>query len=339
MRRIHTAGPFTHLVGAALAAAAFAVAGASAVACNGKNATNGADAAVDAEPVASASSAAEALSAAPDAGGAAPSDAAAAPPVVHHRGLAGAFFRAALDTELTDDQKATIDKLEEPAKNDPGTRHEISAYHADLVASLKMGRFDGAKIQADEATFAKATQARQDEQAAALNGLHEALTADQRKAVVEAIRTSQAAHEHGPAAMSDAGASEWTTRRLERMKSQLVLDLDQQKEVAAVLAKTAPPAGAAQAHFDAMKKQMDTLLAAFEKDAFDAKKLDLSATPGKKPTEALDRQVKYLELLLPILTAGQRDRLAASIDRPREMRDHGRADSIAEPFDMGGGMR
>ena len=336
MRRIHTAGPFTHLVGAALAAAAFTVAGASAVACNGKNAANGADAAVDAEPAPSASSAAEALSGAPDAS-AGPSDAAAAPPVVHHRGLAGAFFRAALDTELTDDQKAAIDKLEEPAKNDPGTRHEISAYHADLVASLKMGRFDGAKIQADEATFAKATQARQEEQATALNGLHETLTADQRKAVVEAIRTSQAAHEHAPAAMSDAGASEWTARRLERMKSQLVLDLDQQKEVAAVLAKSAPPASAAQAHFDAMKKQMDTLLAAFEKDAFDAKKLDISATPGRKPTEALDRQVKYLEQLLPILTAGQRDRLAASIERPREIRDHGRADSIAEPFDMGGG--
>jgi hypothetical protein len=82
---------------------------------------------------------------------------------------------------------------------------------------------------------------------------------------------------------------------------------------------------------------MDTLLAAFEKDAFDAKKLDLSATPGKKPTEGLDRQVKYLELLLPILTAGQRDRLAASIERPREIRDHGRADSIAEPFDTSGG--
>jgi Spy/CpxP family protein refolding chaperone len=338
MRRIHTAGPFTYLASAALAAAAFAVAGASVVACNGKNAANGAGA-VDAEPAPSASSAAEALSAAPDAAGAAPSDAAAAPPVVHHRGLAGAFFRAALDTELTDDQKAAIDKLEEPAKNDPGTRHEISAYHADLVASLKMGRFDGAKIQADEATFAKATQARQEEQAAALNGLHETLTADQRKAVVEAIRTSQAAHEHAPAAMSDAGASEWTARRLERMKSQLVLDLDQQKEVAAVLAKTAPPASSAQAHFDAMKKQMDALLAAFEKDAFDAKKLDLSATPGKKPTEGLDRQVKYLEQLLPILTAGQRDRLAASIERPREVRDHGRADSIAEPFDMGGGMR
>ena len=336
MRRIHTAGPFTHLVGAALAAAAFTVAGASAVACNGKNAANGADAAVDAEPAPSASSAAEALSGAPDAS-AGPSDAAAAPPVVHHRGLAGAFFRAALDTELTDDQKAAIDKLEEPAKNDPGTRHEISAYHADLVASLKMGRFDGAKIQADEATFAKATQARQEEQATALNGLHETLTADQRKAVVEAIRTSQAAHEHAPAAMSDAGASEWTARRLERMKSQLVLDLDQQKEVAALLAKSAPPASSAQAHFDAMKKQMDTLLTAFEKDAFDAKKLDISATPGRKPTEALDRQGKYLEQLLPILTAGQRDRLAASIERPREIRDHGRADSIAEPFDMGGG--
>jgi Spy/CpxP family protein refolding chaperone len=334
MTRIHTARALLLVVTAA--ASAGAVSG-----CHGKDAANGPEAGASAEPAAPSSSVAEALSGLPDAS-AAPSDAAAPAPLVRHRGLAGVFFRAALEGDLTDDEKAAIDKIEEPIRSDLGPRHEMAAFHADLVSSLKLGRFDNAKIQADEAAVAKASQGRQDDQATALNSLHETLTADQRKAVAEAIKTAQAAHDHPPPPMSDAGASEWAAHRLERMKSQLVLDMDQQKEVAAVLARNAPPpASVVQAHFDAAKKQMDTLLAAFEKDTFDAKKLDLSASPGHKPTEAMDRQVKYLQQLLPILTAGQRDRLAASIEHPREAREHGRPDSIAEPFEtgMGGTMR
>jgi len=322
MRRIRTVAAWIVVVAAS--------------ACNGKNATT---ASLDAEPgpEAAASSAAEALSVADGGADAALSDAAAPAPVVHHRGLAGVFFRAALEADLTDDERAAIDKIEEPIRSDPGPRHELAAYHSDVAASLKAGRFDMAKLQADEAAYAKAVVARQDEQATALNALHGALTADQRKAVVESLRTSQAAHEHPPGPVGDAGASEWVAHRLERMKSQLVLDLDQQKEVAAVLARSAPPpASAMQAHFDAMKKQMDALLVAFEKDAFDAKKLDLSATPGKKPTAAMDSQLRYLEQLLPILTAGQRDRLAVSIERPRDARDRGRNEPISEPFEMGG---
>jgi len=326
MRLIYTAGAVIVLVAAG--------------ACNGKNATT---AAPDAEVDAPASSVAEALSGGPAAFDAGASDAALPGPVVHHRGLAGVFFRAALEADLTDEEKAAIEKIEEPIRSDPGPRHELAAYHADLAAAVKANRFEATKLQADEAAYAKALIARQDDQATALNGLHETLTAEQRKAVVESLRTSQSSHEHalGTAApASDAGVSEWIAHRLERMKSQLVLDLDQQKEVGAVLARNPPPPAAAmQAHLDAMKKQMVALLNAFEKDTFDAKKLDLSAVPGKKPTASMDNQVKYLQQLMPILTAGQRDRLALSIEHPRETRDRGHNEAISEPFEMGGGMR
>jgi len=322
MRRISTAGA-SIVIGIAFGIGA----------CHGNNATS---AAPDAEPEAAPSASADETEAgAASASAASASDAAAPGPVVHHRGIAGPFFRAALEADLTDDQKATLDKLEEPIRNDPGARKEASAFRTDLVASIKAGRIEGAKLQADEAAITKAVLAHQEEQATALNGLHAALSAEQRKAVVDAVRASQPAHDHPPTFMlSDAGASEWVAHRLERMKSQLVLDLDQQKEVAAVLARNEPPPpGAMQAHAEAVKKQTEALLVAFEKDAFDAKKLDLSATPGHKPTEALDRQVKYVTQLMPILTAGQRDRLAGQIERPR-----GKGESIAEPFEMGAGM-
>jgi pyoverdine/dityrosine biosynthesis protein Dit1 len=80
---------------------------------------------------------------------------------------------------------------------------------------------------------------------------------------------------------------------------------------------------------DAAKKQLEAVLAAFEKDTFDPKKVDLSSTPGKKPTEALDRQVKYIGDLLPILTPGQRDRFAVLMDHGRERGMRG--ESLAEP--------
>ena len=86
----------------------------------------------------------------------------------------------------------------------------------------------------------------------------------------------------------------------------------------AVLAHDAPTPATIQAHTDATKKQTEAFAAAFEKDTFDAKKLDLSTAPGKKPTDAIDRQIKYLGQLLPILTAGQRDRFAAMMDHPRD---------------------
>ena len=121
------------------------------------------------------------------------------------------------------------------------------------------------------------------------------------------------------------------------MKSQLVLDQDQQKQVAALLARSAPTPAAIQAHADTLKKQTETVAAAFEKDTFDAKKLDLSPAPGKKVTDPFDREVKYIGQLLPILTPGQRDRFASIMEHPRDRASHG--DSITEAPDPGGGFR
>jgi Spy/CpxP family protein refolding chaperone len=320
-----------------LLAPASLLAVALAVACSKSASTGTPDAAPDRD--APASSAAEALGGSTDGGtDAAPVDAAPPPVVVHHaRGIPGMFFRAAYDLpELTDDEKAAIDKVEDPIKgSESSARHELNNFRLDVASGLKANRFDSAKLQADEAAYAKALAGRQDEQATALNSLHQALTADQRKAVAESLKAAQASHDKPPAPVSDAGASEWAAHRLERMKSQLVLDMDQQKEVAAVLAKNGPPsASTLQSQRDSAKRQVETLIAAFEKDAFDAKKLDLSVAPGRKPTAALEAQVKYLTQLMPVLTAGQRDRLAASIEHPREMK--GRTDSIAEPFEPGG---
>jgi Spy/CpxP family protein refolding chaperone len=301
------------------------------VACNGHNAATGAsDAESEAAPLASATEIAppEASSLASAAASASGAPSAPAP---HHRGLVGMFFRAALDAGLTDETKASIAKLEDPLREDTGARHEMNAIHGDLIESLKEGKMETGKLQADEVAFAKASGTLLDEQAAALSGLHDALTPDQRKTVADAVRAAQAAHERPPST-SDAGANDAAARRLAHMKSQLVLDEDQQRQVGAILARETLPPSALQARFEASKKQVEAAAAAFEKDAFDAKKLDLSNVPGKKPTDAVDRQIKYITAILPVLTAGQRDRLALLMEHPRG--GAGRGESIGDPIDM-----
>ncbi len=296
-------------------------------ACNGRSAATagGPDSAVEA--------AVSVIEAPDSAASADASAAAAAPPTLRLRGLVGMFFRAAHDADLSEDQKATIAKLEEPFQGDSGSHREISTLHADLVASVKDGKIDSAKIAADEAAVAKMMSAREDEQATALAGLHDALTPAQRGAVADAVRT---AHGRSPPAGAAAGAADWATHRLDHMKAQLVLDPDQLKEMATVLAHYAPTPATIQAHTDATKKQTEAFAAAFERDTFDAKKLDFSTAPGKKPTDGIDRQIKYVGQLLPILTAGQRDRFAALMDHPRDRMGHG--DSITEAPEPGGGQ-
>jgi hypothetical protein len=300
-----------------------------AAACSGRNASTAAP--PDAELEAAPSAAAPAPEAVPGADAAA-SALPPAPPM-HRRGLTGAFFKAALDADLNDDQKTAIAKLEEGLQNDPGTHKEITALHVDLVASLKDGKMDAAKIAGDEAAITKALSARAEEQAAALAGLHDVLTPAQRGAVADAVRTARSRPPPAP----PPNAPDWATRRLERMKSQLVLDQDQQKQVAALLARSGPTPAAAQAHAETVKKQAETVASAFERDAFDAKKLDLSPAPGKKVTDPFDREVKYIGQLLPILTPGQRDRFASLMEHPRDRGGHG--DSITEAPDPSGAGR
>jgi Spy/CpxP family protein refolding chaperone len=283
-------------------------------------------------PDAAVEAAALAVEAPDSAASAAASSSAAAPPPARFRGLVGAFLRAAQDADLSDDQKTAIAKLEEPLQGDPGSHREMSALHADLVASVKEGKIDAAKIASDESAVAKVLSAREEEQASALSGLHDVLTPAQRGLVADAVR---AARGRASPTAPPAGAADWAAHRLDRMKAQLVLDEDQQKQVAAVLARDAPTPAAIQAHSDAVKKQTEAIASAFERDTLDPKKLDLSPTPGKKPTDGIDRQIKYVAQLVPIFTPGQRDRFAALMEHPRDR--GGRGDSITEAPDPGGG--
>lgn len=250
-------------------------------------------------------------------------------------GLGGLFFRAARDLEIKEEQKATLDKLEAPLRvEEPDVKEEMKLQHTDMIAGLKAGKMDTAAMQKHYAVIDKAAQARHDKEAESLNGLHAALDATQRKALVAAVRAKHA--NDGKASTikfnsGDGGVDEWSKRRLERMTKELTLDAAQQKTVATLLTKGGdrPTPAILEAHKAESKKRMDALLAAFEQDTFDAKKLELTDVVPKKAHEAMDHEIQFLSQLTPSLKPEQREKLAASMEHtPRGAKDrpHGGGD-------------
>jgi hypothetical protein len=240
-------------------------------------------------------------------------------------GTAGMLLGAARDLDLKDSQKAALVKAEDLVHGGEGdARSELKQYHAVLVAGVRAGAIDTAKLAPLEAGVEKAAQARKDKEAEALNALWGALDVAQRKAVVAAVRARQAEREARMAARNaDAakpGETDWGKRRLEHLTKSLGLDAAQRKSVEALIAKEkGEPAGPApmDAAREEAKKRAAALLTAFEGEGFDAKTLERAAAPAHKPGDAMDRHVQFLVKLLPILKPEQREKLAASMDRPR----------------------
>src|SRR5262249_36924138 len=103
-------------------------------------------------------------------------------------------------------------------------------------------------------------------------------------------------------------------RRVERLTKALDLDGAQQTSVQAIVASMPQPT---EIH-EQWKKQWDALLAAFESETFDAKKLDAFKPAEAKARVGIDREVQLLAQLVPILRPEQRDVLAARLESGRQ---------------------
>jgi GTPase involved in cell partitioning and DNA repair len=89
------------------------------------------------------------------------------------------------------------------------------------------------------------------------------------------------------------------------------LDAEQQKKVDALAPKDDGKGG--KPDMTEMKKRVEALLGAFEKDPFDAKKVD--AFDVKKMRAPMEEETKLLGQLLPILKPEQRERLAEKMEK------------------------
>jgi hypothetical protein len=286
-------------------------------------------------------------SAAPSA--AAPASASARAPVAprrHHVSLAGVLLTAAYELPLTDDQKTQLDAADAPLYPDgaPSPWTAVRRFQADLVAGIRLTRIDLVKLKADEAMVDKAVADGEAAEAVALNTLHGLLDAATRKALVDLVKGKLPAKDaKAPASPPEPATGDFTERRLELLTSALDLDDTQRKLVATLLAPDASASSpaAARARRDAEQRRLDALLAAFPRDAFDARNLDLSGPAGRAPHERFDRAAVFARGLVPILRLGQLARFAEQTERAgrppeRILDDVGRSPAAVAPADSHG---
>jgi Spy/CpxP family protein refolding chaperone len=229
-------------------------------------------------------------------------------------GLAAMAFSGAHELNLDDAQSAALDELADKfSPDDAAARASYKAFQSDVVAGMRSGKFDEARLKADYAAFDTAREDDRAREAGALNGLYATLDPPRREALVAALRDKEASFEAQPAPSApDGGVTERSKQTLARLTQGLNLAAGQQARVGALLAKDDRKMFAQfPARRGELRKYIDPFLVAFEKDDFDAKKLDLAEPGGRLPHEAMEQEVAFLEQLVALLTPEQREMLAA----------------------------
>lgn len=246
-------------------------------------------------------------------------------PMVRLAGPGGQLFRAATQLELREDQKTAIEKINADlgearlAAADAGARTETKEAHDDLVAGIKAGKVDMAKIAAHGPALEKAAAARHDKDDEAIQRLHDILDASQRATIVGNVRKQEEKREARIKAHEkpDAGQVNFARARMESYTRDLDLDAEQQKKVQAIL-PTADSKGVGDVREEA-KKELAALLTAFEKDVFDAKALG----DVHKAKNSFEELAAFMAKLTPILKPEQREKLAKKLERSERPRRGG----------------
>lgn len=214
-------------------------------------------------------------------------------------------------TELKEPQAAALDKLFDELKEEGGPRAELKELHDELLAHVKAGKVDAAKMEPRLAAVEKSAQGRLDQEADVLNRLHAALEPAQRTAVVQTARARLSAMEGHGGGPPEGRGEDAPKVRAELLTKGLDLDAEQQKTLDAALAKSAKPAADRGAE---AKAQAQALLEAFDKETFDAKKLEAFAQGGKRARALAQREVERYASIVPVLRPEQREKLGAKIE-------------------------
>lgn len=245
-----------------------------------------------------------------------------------HKGRGGdRLIQAALELELTDAQRKTIEGL----KTEAGPEHDgpgagMKDFMGALAAGVRANAIDDKALDAKIAAMSSPGAEMRSKHAAALEKLHATLTPAQRKELVEKMQAKMAEKEEKWAGKREKGEAregghkKWGREGRHGGPFAFIakkLDLsDAQKEAAKKAMADAgferPDGQEMKGKFEAMHTQKKALLAAFATDSFDADTL-LPEKDGKGK-EHLTKMVAATKAVLPILDAGQRDKLAQLLE-------------------------
>ncbi|MBK6464084.1 MAG: hypothetical protein IPF92_24235 [Myxococcales bacterium] len=229
-------------------------------------------------------------------------------PMVRGAGHFSLLFAAARALEMKDEQRDKLDAVAKPFLGLPEPKEGARAVQAELVREVKAGKMEPGKLDPLLASLEKGTKQRRDLEQSGLDALHAALDPAQHKAIVAAIRPRIAVHDAAKAPAPDPTAD---ARVVERLAKSLSLDDAQRKQAEAFFPKGMQQK--AEADRDERRKQLETLLAAFEKPTFSARRLP--APDAKRLRVPFQEQVKLLSQLVPILRPEQHARLAESMSQ------------------------
>lgn len=307
----------------ALAAAALGLGLIGAAGCNAATSPEGASA--PEEPVAAQAAAAQ------------PGDRPDAPPF---GGPAAIFLHEVDELSLRADQRQAVDAIRARLREQgAGMREAHAKLDAELVRAVRDGKIDRGKLQPLTDAVDQAAARMRPAMEQALDDLHGALDASQRKELLDAVQEKaergpgprgprggpHGMHDGPPHGMHDGPPHGMRGGPLAMLARDLDLTEEQEAAIRAQMdrlkaeheAEMAARKGDPHERRARMRERMEAFAAAFEGDDFSAKDFAPPADgPMGKPSAG--RMIGLLEALMPVLSAEQRARLADHIEhRPR----------------------
>jgi Spy/CpxP family protein refolding chaperone len=254
------------------------------------------------------------------------------------------LLRAALnELELTDAQKTAIEgALSKAAPGRPNERGpKDSAAFVELAAGVRAGKIDSASVLAKIDGDLRGGEGPGAAMAEGIQTLHATLTKEQRRALVDIVKKRMEEHgtpgmradmdgDRGPGrgrpdkdgARGPEGARGDMPRGgpLGFMLHSLNLTDAQRESVEKALAAqrpAAPDEAAMKKNHDAFRTEMSARLEAFAADSFDAKAFVAppAGAEGFGPKQHMERMVKDLAVVVPLLDPAQRETLAAQLEK------------------------
>jgi hypothetical protein len=223
------------------------------------------------------------------------------------RGTAGPFLRAAQSLALDPKARDAVEQVAARLSSRVAFDRAAAAAGAvleEIRPQILAGTIELAKLEARLDAVAKTAQAREDEQAKALDDLHAALAPKERNAVADAVAAAVADVRKNGRIPRHIPPNERAAAVAERLE----LDATQREKL--------EKAFAANDHDDESKdlatasERIEATIAAFRKDAFEAKTLAIYARAGEEAREVVVRNLDELARITPILNEAQRKKLA-----------------------------
>ncbi len=239
----------------------------------------------------------------------APAEAPAAESPQAHAGVAGLLGESLAALAVRPEQTQAIAQIRADLQ---GNRAPVQAARRDLALAvadgIAAGNLSEATLAPHVARLTQSVDALAPSIQGAVNKLHVTLDAAQRKALVDDMRARgkarhAGAHEGGP------------RQRMAKLAGDLALSKDQLDRLHAAVKAQAGGAerGEMMKEHEAMHDRMVALGEAFAGETFDAAALGVGRELGPMANAMASHRLRFVALILPILTPEQRTQLATSV--------------------------